>query len=196
MVAAQRVAPGLRSFVDLIVGVGGLCVLAQKLVLPRQLLEACPLAIRHVLVDQPTRVRDLPLLVNIVVLHCHPQLVFIGLNQAANVRNVEHVRVSAITEVFGQCDLLLSAFGATSVDLEIAYRVCFLHLEGDHDRGDDFVGALWSLLHTAADNVNCVPGARLDLSCWVHSLLHQPARVESWRVRVHEVDRVLSKVVI
>ena len=176
MVAVQRVAPGLlRSFVDLIVGVGGLCVLAQKLVLPRQLLEACTLAIRHVLVDQPARVRDLPLLVNIVVLHCHPQLVFVGLNQAADVRNVEHVRVSAISEVLRQCDLLLGTLGAASVDLEIAYSVCSLHLKGDHDRGDDFVGALGSLLHTAADNVDCVPGAGLDLRGRVHHLLHQPA---------------------
>ena len=109
MVAVQRVAPGLlRSFVDLIVGVGGLCVLAQKLVLPRQLLEACTLAIRHVLVDQPARIRDLPLLVNIVVLYGHSQRVFVGLNQATDVRNVEHVRVRTIAEVIGKGDLLLS----------------------------------------------------------------------------------------
>ena len=171
----QRVAPGLRSFVDLIVGVGGLCVLAQKLVLPRHLLEVCPLTFRHVPFDQPTRVRNLPLLANIVVLHLLPQLVFVGLNQAADVRNVEHVRVSAISEVFGQCDLLLGTLGAASVDLEIAYSVWSLHLEGDHDRGDDFVGALGSLLHTATDNVDSVPGAGLDLSGRVHHFLHQPA---------------------
>ena len=51
--------------------------------------------IRHILVNQTARVRDLPLLRDVVILHCHPQSVFVALDQATNVRDVELVDISA-----------------------------------------------------------------------------------------------------
>ena len=83
---------------DLVIsaGLGGI---AQKLALPCHLCEASSLVIRHILVNQTARVRDLPLLRDVVVLHCHPQRVFIGLDQATDVGNVELVDISAVAEV-------------------------------------------------------------------------------------------------
>ena len=80
LVAAQQRVAGSRSSDDLIVGVCSLGILAKKFVLASQFLEASTLTISHVLVDQPARIRDLPLLVHIVVLYGHSQLVFVGLN--------------------------------------------------------------------------------------------------------------------
>ena len=91
-------ALGPSSSVDLVISVG-LGGVAQKLALPRHLREASALVIRHILVNQTARVRDLPLLRDVVVLHCHPQRVFIGLDQATNVRDVELVDISAVAEV-------------------------------------------------------------------------------------------------
>ena len=75
------------------------------------------------------------------------------------------------------------------MDLKFADSVCSLHLEGDHDRGDDFVGALGGLLHVAGDNVNRVPSTTLDLISRIHFFLDEPAGVESLGIRVQEVDR-------
>ena len=83
---------------DLVIGVG-LSLFTQKLTLPCHLCEASSLVIRHILVNQTARVRDLPLLRDVVVLHCHPKSILIGLNQATNVRYMELVRISAATEV-------------------------------------------------------------------------------------------------
>ena len=91
-------ARGPSSSVDLVISVG-LGRVAQKLALPRHLREASALVIRHILVNQTARVRDLPLLRDVVVLHCHPKSILIGLNQATNVRYMELVRISAATEV-------------------------------------------------------------------------------------------------
>jgi len=83
---------------DLVIGVG-LSLFTQKFTLSSHLLEACTLVIRHILINQTARVRDLPLLRDVVVLHCHPKSILIGLNQATNVRYMELVRISAATEV-------------------------------------------------------------------------------------------------
>lgn len=82
------------------------------------------------------------------------------------------------------------------MDLKFADSVCSLHLEGDHDGGDDLVGALGGLLHVAGDNVNRVPGTTLDLISRVHIFLDEPAGVEPLSIRVQEVDRGGSEIVI
>ena len=93
---------------DLVIsaGLGGI---AQKLALPCHLREASTLVIRHILVNQTARVRDLPLLRDVVVLHCHPKGVFIGLDQATDMGDVELVDISAVAEVVRDIHCLCGA---------------------------------------------------------------------------------------
>ena len=101
-------ACGPSSSVDLVIsaGLGGI---AQKLALPCHLREASTLVVRHILVNQTARVRDLPLLRDVVVLHCHPQGVFIGFDQATDVGDVELVDISAVGEVVRDIHCLCGA---------------------------------------------------------------------------------------
>jgi len=91
--------------VHLIVGTGPR-VVAQKLTSSGHLLEIHALAIRHVFLNQAARVGDLPLLVDVAILHGHPQSILVCLNQTTDIRDVEHIWVSSRSEVVWENCLL------------------------------------------------------------------------------------------
>jgi len=61
----------------------------------------------HVLLHQAPGVRDLPLLVDVVILHVLPEDVLISLDELADFLKVEGVRICTIsTEILGQLGVL------------------------------------------------------------------------------------------
>ena len=82
------------------------------------------------------------------------------------------------------------------MDLKVADGVSSDHVQGDHDRGDDFVADLRGFLHVAGNDVDGVPGAALDISSGVHLLLDEEAGIESLLVRVVEINGGDGEVVV
>ena len=74
------------------------------------------------------------------------------------------------------------------MDLHLAASVGSVHLEGDHDRRDDLVADLGSLLHVTDSDMDSVPGSALDLIGRVHDLLDEEAGVEALLFCIVEVD--------
>jgi hypothetical protein len=61
----------------------------------------------HVLLHQTPGVRDLPLLVDVVILHVLPEGVLIGLDELADFRKVEGIRIGTCSaEVLRQLGVL------------------------------------------------------------------------------------------
>ena len=63
-----------------------------------------------------------------------------------------------------------------------------IHLEGNHDRRNDLVADLGSLLHVTDSDVDGIPGSALDLIGLIHDLLHEEASVEALLICIIEVD--------
>ena len=63
-----------------------------------------------------------------------------------------------------------------------------IHLEGDHDRRDDLVADLGSLLHVTDSDMDGVPGSALDFIGLVHDLLDEEACVEALLFCIVEVN--------
>ena len=74
------------------------------------------------------------------------------------------------------------------MDFHFAASVGSVHLKGDHDRRDDLVADLRSLLHVADSDVDGIPSSALDLVGRVHDLLDEEAGVEALLFCIVEVN--------
>ena len=74
------------------------------------------------------------------------------------------------------------------MDRHLAARVGSIHLERDHDRGDDLVTDLGSFLHVTDSNMDGVPSPTLDLVGLIHILLDEEAGVEALLFCIVEVN--------
>mmetsp|Transcript_25466 Transcript_25466/g.34018 ORF Transcript_25466/g.34018 Transcript_25466/m.34018 type:complete len:158 (+) Transcript_25466:157-630(+) len=136
--------------------------LANELAPCGKLVEVLLLAVSHILLHQAARVRDLPLLADVVVLDGGAESIVVGLDESADLGDVEGVWVGALAEVCWQLHLLAGALRAASVNSEVADAAWLTHFERNHYRRDDFVADFGRVLHGANDDVDAVPSACLD----------------------------------
>ena len=159
-------------------------------------MEVCFLRVRHELIQKSPSVRNLPLFGHISVLNSWSELILIGLNEAADLCDVERVWILLTLKVIRQLHLLTSAFWTASMQRHRANTVHLLHIQRDHDRRDDLVADFWLIFHGADNDVYGVPSATLHSRSLVHLFLDEEASIEALRFCVIKVDRRGCKVVV
>lgn len=149
----------------------------------------------HVLFHEAGRVRDLALFVDVVLNDIVSQDSLVSFDDLADRLDVEVVAVNLGAKSFRQDHSLSALLGAAARDSERSNSWGF-SLDRDHDGGDNTVGSLRALFEVAADDVDGVPAASLDVFFILDVFLYKETSVEAGFGSINEVNTGLGVVVV